>query len=88
MGSAITPATIELQSAGSQFKYICKFTAITASDTWDSGIKGATNFHAQVTAGTGTQTSAGINVAYVASTGVFTFNPGLDAQTVTLFVFK
>ena len=83
-----TPATIQLESAGSEFKWVCKFTSLVNNDTWSSGIKGAQEWIGQVTTSGGTQASAGCNVAYVSSTGVFTFQPGIDSQTVTLMIWR
>ena len=42
----------------------------------------------QATGNPGTQTSAGANVTFEASTGVFTFYPGEDNMTGFLFVVQ
>ena len=83
-----TPSSITMESAGSEFKWVVKFASLVNNDTWTSGIKGAQEWVGQVTTSGQTQASAGFNVSYVSSTGVFTFQPGLDSQACTLMVWR
>lgn len=83
--AAITPATITKNTAGNQTEIIAKFSTVSDGDTWASGLGSRViAFIDQVTADPTTNTSAGCNVTE--SSGTFTFYPGVDALTHTLFV--
>lgn len=69
-------------SAQGIFK-IFKFASVDDADTF-VGPASPKAFWAQVTADPSTNTSAGVNVAE--SSGTYTFYPGIDSLTVTLFV--
>ena len=62
-----------------------KFASVDAGDTF-VGPASPKAFWAQVTADPSTDTSAGINVTE--SSGTYTFYPGIDSLTVTLFVME
>lgn len=83
--AAITPASITKNTAGNQTEIIAKFTTVSDADTWASGLSGRViAYFDQVTADPTTNTSAGCNVTE--SSGTFTFYPGVDALSHTLFV--
>jgi hypothetical protein len=84
MAAARTPATTQRISMGSCTLYRVTFTSVVTGDTWVSGIPDIVDCWAQCDTTTGTQTSAGINVAQ--ASGTFTFVPGYDTQSVSLFV--
>jgi len=84
MAAARTPSATDQQSMGSMTLYCVTFTSVVTGDTWVSGIPNIKYFWAQAQGTSGTQASAGINVSQ--SSGTFTFVPGFDTQTVTLFV--
>jgi hypothetical protein len=60
-----------------------KFSSVSDADTF-AGPKTPKAFWAQVTADPTTNTSAGVNVTE--SSGTYTFYPGVDSLTITLFV--
>jgi hypothetical protein len=78
--SAATKASSE--SAQSIFQ-IHKFTSVTDGLTF-AGPSSPKAFWAQVTTDPSTNTSAGINVTE--SSGTYTFYPGVDTVSVTLFI--
>ncbi len=61
------------------------FASVDAGDTFE-GPPSPKGYWAQVTADPSTDTSAGVNVSE--SSGTYTFWPGVDSLTVTLFVLK
>ncbi len=75
----ITSAT---EVSGQGIIKIFTFSAVTDADTF-AGPVSPKAFWAQVTADPTTNTSAGINVTE--SAGTYTFYPGVNALTVTLF---
>ena len=84
MAAARTAASTNRVSMGSATLYVVRFTSVVTGDTWVSGLTDIIDFWATPETTTGTQTSAGINVRNVS--GTFTFVPGYDTQSVTLFV--
>lgn len=84
--SAISAASVRKVSAGDLSLKIVKFTAVSDADTYASGLgSNVVAYNYQVTADPTTNTSAGCNVAE--SSGTFTFYPGVDALTGTLFIY-
>lgn len=80
-----TAATTIRENLGSLTLHIFTFTAVTGADTFASGLPNVVGYWAQDTnAGGTTVVDAGINVLNAA--GTFTFQPGLAASPVTLFV--
>lgn len=63
-----------------------EFTDVDDGDTFNVG-KGKQALNYQMTGNPGTQTDAGGSVAYVSSTGVVTFYPGVDSLGGLLRVF-
>lgn len=61
-------------------------TNLDDADTYTSGIKGIVNHWFSATNNPAVQTSAGMHVSQ--SSGTFTFFPGEDNATGTLFVLK
>ena len=86
--AVLTPTLVSTDCEGSEYKYSVTFSSVSNNDTWSSGIKNVTDYAASAVTTGGTQSSAGCNVAYVASTGVFTFQPGLQAQAVVLQLWR
>lgn len=82
---ALTATTTTQFSAGSQTKYVFTFAAVTADDTFASGLTGVQDFSYQITADPTTDTSAGANVSQT-SDGNFVIFPGIAALTGTLTV--
>lgn len=80
--AAITPASV---SDGQGVFRVFKFTTCSDGDTW-AGPTGVKAHWAQGTGNPSTQTSAGIAVAYNATTGSFTFYPGENSLACTLFL--
>ena len=62
-----------------------KFTDVDDAETF-AGPPSPKAFWAQLTTNPGTNTSAGINVTE--SSGTYTFYPGVDNGTVTLFILQ
>ena len=83
MAAARTPTLTE-HSMGSNRLLIATITSCVTGDTWVSGIKNIVDYWAQASKTDGTQASAGVNVSLSGST--FTIVPGIDTQTVKLFV--
>jgi hypothetical protein len=84
--AALTATSVRQVSAGDLSLKIVKFTSVDDGDTYASGL--GTNvvaFKYQVTADPTTNTSSGCNVAE--SSGTFTFYPGVDSLTGTLFIY-
>jgi hypothetical protein len=71
--------------AGQGIIRMYKFASVDSGDTF-TGPSSPKAFWAQVTADPTTDTSAGVNVAE--SSGTYTFYPGIDSLTVTLFVVE
>lgn len=63
-------------------------TNLDDADTWTSGLTNVVDFWFQGKNNPTTQASTGINIAFVASTGVFTFYPGEDNTEGTLFILR
>jgi hypothetical protein len=84
--AAATVSTIVRHSAGSNTLVRVSFSNIDDTNTWDSGIYDAVGYWANGTDTPGTQTKSGIDVAYTARTGRFTFSCGEDARTGDLIV--
>ncbi len=80
--AAVTAASTS--SAQGIFK-VFKFSSVDDADTF-TGPASPKAFWAMVTADPTTNTSAGINVTE--SSGTYTFYPGVDSLTVTLFVVE
>lgn len=83
--AALTPSRVTRTSAGDLTVHIVDFSTVSDADTYASAIEGIIGHNYQVTADPTTNTSAGANVALSGST--FTFFPGVDALTGTLFVY-
>lgn len=84
--AAKTPSSVRQVSAGDLSLKIAKFSSIDDADTYDSGLgSNVVAYYYQVTADPTTNTSAGCNVAE--SSGTFTFYPGVDSLTGTLFIY-
>jgi hypothetical protein len=86
MGAAARTPTVTAESYGSMKLVIATFTVIDDTDTWTSGIKGAVGYWCNGTDDPTTQASNAIDVSYVSSTGVFTFNCGEDDRAGKLYV--
>ena len=83
--AAITPSgNTPTRTSNDVTLHVVTFASVDDADTYASAIEGIIGHWAQVTADPTTNTSAGINVALSGST--FTFFPGVDSLTVTLFV--
>lgn len=82
--AAITPATVQKVSLGSNNLVIATFTTASDTDTWTSGITNVASFWTQTNGNPVTQTSAGSAATNAA--GVFTFYPGENSLGVILFV--
>lgn len=78
--SVITAAST---AGGQGIINVFKFTTVADADTF-VGPASPKAFWAQITGDPTTNTSAGINVTE--SSGTYTFYPGVDSLTVTLFV--
>lgn len=83
MAAARTP-TVYQENLGSSKLVVAKITTCVTGDTWVSGLPNVKYWWAQANKTDGTQGSSGINVSY--SAGTFTIVPGIDTQTVYLFV--
>lgn len=84
--AAKTPSSVKSGSLGSYRLLIVKFSDLDDTDTWASGLDNepVAGYWIQGTDNPSTQASTGIAVAY--SAGTFTFYPGEDSRTATLYV--
>lgn len=87
MAAAPTP-TIITANAGTYDLIIAKFgSTLAATNTWASGLTNrVVSWWATAVDTPGTQTNAGVAVAYAQSTGIFTFTPDEDSQAVNLHI--
>ncbi len=80
--AVVTAATTP---SGQGIVQIFTFASVDDGDTFE-GPASPKAFHAFVTGDPSTNTSAGVNVTE--SSGTYTFYPGVDSLTVTLFVYR
>ena len=80
-----TLSTVTAESMGSMKLVIATFSNIDDTNTWTSGIFGAMGYWCDAT-NNPTQTNESIDVSYVSSTGVFTFNCGENTRSGILYV--
>jgi len=85
--AAKTPDSIVIENLGSNTLYKCRFSTndIDDADTYASKITSAIAYWCSPT-DLPTQTKEGIDVAYVQSTGTFTFYTGENNRTGDLFI--
>lgn len=83
-----TPDSRKVNNMGSMTLLELRYTStnLDDADTYTSGITGIVNHWFGATNNPGTQASAGVHVSR--SGGTFTFFPGEDNATGTLFVLK
>ncbi len=86
--AAKTPDSIKSHNMGSEnlVRVIFSDTNIDDADTWTSGMTNIVDFWAMGKNNPSTQGSAGIHISE--ASGVFTFYPGEDNWTGTLFIMK
>lgn len=84
--AAITPATVNRVNVGSMNMLIANFTTVSDTDTWSSGINAIAGKWVDGNGNPATQTSAGVNSTFNATTGVFTFYPAENSLAATLYV--
>lgn len=86
--AAKTPDSIKKESLGSVtlIRAIFSSTNLDDADTWASGMTNIIDQWANGTNNPSTQASTGIHVAE--SSGTFTFYPGEDNWTGTIFIIK
>ena len=86
--AAATISSVTTESFGSKTLVIATFTNIDDTNTWTSGITNATGYWCDPTDAATDHHNAHIDVSYVISTGVFTFNCGENGRTGKLYVLK
>lgn len=91
--AALTPTspTPIRENVGSLTLLVVEFASVnggsSTGDTWTSGLgTNVVNFWCQDKTIQSTQTTAGCNVSYASATGIFTLNPEVNGDAVTLFV--
>ena len=84
--AAITPNSVHEDNLGSLrlIRAVFSTTTIADLDTWASGVSGIVDHWFSGQNDPTTQASAGVHVSN--SSGTFTFHPGENAATGTLFI--
>lgn len=82
--AALSPTANIDPGMGQGIFKIVKFASVNSGDTW-TGPKGCPAYWFAETSQQSTQTSGGMNVSYVSTTGVFTFKPSENGISATLF---